>query len=123
MTTTEVNKIEITMSERRPVSIDPELWPVIAEADWHNGEHEFQANDIRRIRVREHADGRRIVYGLQCSGDGGQAIGTHNPRAGFLIHVGADADETVRAIRRVGGILNDRRLADACIANLPAETL
>jgi hypothetical protein len=120
--TTEKKSITITMSERRPLKIDPDLWPVIAQGDWYNGEHEFQANTIRRIKVREHADGRRIVYGFQRAGNGGQHIGTRNPEAGFLIAVGAVEDETIRAIRRVGGVLDDNDLADQCIADLPAES-
>ena len=35
----------------------------------------------------------------------------------------ADDDETVRAIRRIGGILGDDDLAYECIADLPAEDL
>lgn len=124
MTTT---KIEIAMSERRPVNIDPEEWPVIARADSHDGQSIHQANNIRYIRVRQHRDGRRIVYGWQEAGNGGQHVGAHNPHAGYLVAAvdGATADdsETVRAIRRVGGVLGDDVLADACITELPAEDI
>jgi hypothetical protein len=119
MTTTD--KIRITMSERRPLLIVKAEWPIVARADWYNGEHERQANTVRRIRVRQHADGRRLVYGLQEAGLGGQYIGTRNPEGGFLVEAGASEDETVRAIRRVGGIIGDDGLADECIADLPAE--
>jgi hypothetical protein len=128
-TTTTNDKIRITMSERRPLSVSKTEWPVIARADWYNGEHEFQANTIRKIRVRQHADGRRLVYGLQEAGNGGQHIGTRNPEAGFLLPrvtgPGCSPDEegTVRAIRRVAGILGDPALGDECIADLPAEDL
>lgn len=117
-------RIEITMSERRPLKIDPEQWPVVASADWFSGQIECQANTIRRIKVREHDDGRRIVYGFQCAGNGGQAAGTRNPSGGFLVDAvdgKVDEAETVRAIRRVGGIIEDDGLADDCIADLPAE--
>lgn len=117
------DKIKITMSERRPLTIDPELWPVIAQADWYNGQHEFQANTLRRIKVRQHADGRRIVYGFQRAGNGGQPIGTRNPEAGFLLAAGADEDETIRALRRVGGVIDDDGLAEQCIGDLPAEEI
>jgi hypothetical protein len=121
---TTTDKIKITMSERRPLTIDPELWPVIAQADWHNGQHEFQANTIRRIKVRQHADGRRIVYGFQRAGSGGQFAGTRNPpEAGFLLAADADEDATIRAIRRVGGVIDDAGLAEQCIADLPAEEI
>ena len=115
MTTTEApKKIKITMSERRPLSIVEDEWPLIASADWHNGQVECQANTIRRIKVREHADGRRLVYGFARAGNGGQHAGTRNPEGGFLVSAkvgypvpSADDDETVRAIRRIGGILGD----------------
>jgi hypothetical protein len=107
------------------MKVDKAKWPVIARADWYNGEHEFQANTIRRIVVREHNDGRRIVYGYQCAGNGGQHAGTYNPRGGFVVDPlpGASPNEveTVRAIRRVAGVIEDDNLGDMCIADLPAE--
>ena len=117
------DKIKITMSERRPLTIDPELWPVIAQADrcFPTMLPESQANTIRRIKVRQHADGRRIVYGVQLPGNGGQPIGTRNPEAGFLIEAGADEGVTIRALRRVGGAIDDAGLAERCIRDLPAE--
>lgn len=125
-TTTDKKTVTITMSERRPLRIDPNEWPVIAQADWYNGEHECQANTIRRIKVREHNDGRRIVYGFARAGNGGQHVGTINPAGGFIVMPleGRDNDEeTIRAIRRVGGILDDDYLADRCIADMPAEEI
>lgn len=117
------DKIKITMSERRPITIVKADWPIIARADWHDGQVECQANNIRRIVVREHADGRRIVYGFQQAGNGGQYAGTRNPEAGFLLAAGADEDETIRALRRVGGVIVDDGLAEECIADLPAEEI
>lgn len=124
MTTTDT--IRVTMSERRPLSINKAEWPIIAKADWHNGQVECQANTVRRIRVREHKDGRRIVYGLQEAGHGGQYVGTRNPEGGFLVAAQgghADEEETIRALRRVGGILDDDGLANECIADLPTEAI
>jgi hypothetical protein len=124
-TTNEVKRITVTMSELRPLSIIESDWPVIASAEWFNGEHECQANTIRRIRVREHADGRRLVYGFTRAGNGGQHAGARNPSGGFLIdpcpRATPDDEETIRAIRRVGGILGDDDLAAECIADMPAE--
>lgn len=122
MTTTDKDTMTVTMSERRPLKIKKSEWPLIARADWHDGQYDFQANTKRRIVVREHADGRRIVYGLQEAGNGGQHLGTRNPAGGFMIPAG-DEDGTIRAIRRVGGIIDDDGLADECIADLPAETI
>lgn len=129
------NKLKITMSERRPLTIVKADWPIIASADWHDGQVECQANNIRVLRVREHKDGRRIVYGYQCAGNGGQHAGTRNPEGGFLVvptekfrdvdegplSPVPDDDETVRAIRRIAGILGDDDLGAECIADLPAE--
>jgi len=36
---------------------------------------------------------------------------------------GADEDETIRALRRVGGVLDDDGLAEECIGDLPAEEI
>lgn len=121
MTTAE--KLRITMSERSPLSIIRSDWPVIAEASWHDGQIECQANTMRSIRVRQNADGRRIVYGAQSAGGGGQHVGTRNPEAGFLLSADAHENETIRAIRRVAGIIGDDALAAECIADLPSEEI
>lgn len=121
MTTEEVKKLTIPMSERRPPKIVEADWPVIARAGWFNGEYKFQANYVREIRVREHDDGRRIVYGSYDSGNGGAPIGFRGAEAGYLLPADADESETIRAIRRVAGIIDDDKLGDECIADLPAE--
>ena len=134
MTTT--NKtITITMSDRSPIKIVAADWPVIARADWHSGSHACQANEEAWLKVREHEDGRRIIYSDRDSGPGGMAIGYRGTAAGYLI--GAPnahdctygvareraATETVRAIRRAAGVIDRPELGDACIADLPAEEL
>jgi hypothetical protein len=135
MTTTD--KIKITMSERRPLTIVKAEWLVIARADRHDGRVEVQANHEWAIRVREHRDGRRIVYGWLREGNGGVHAGWRGAEGGFLVPPGdalrdaddgplshvPDDDGTVRAIRRVGGIIGDDRMADECIADLPGEEL
>lgn len=136
-TTTETKTLTITMSERRPLKIDPELWLVVAEASRHDGKVKSQANNEYAIKVREHADGRRIVYGYHQAGNGGQYAGFRERRAGYLIDAEQrstmrevdgkmtaahpNEDETIRAIRRVGGVIEDDQLAAECIADLPAE--
>jgi hypothetical protein len=116
------DKIKITMSERRPLSISPEEWPLIARADRHDGKVESQANHRWSIRVRQHADGRRLVYGYLREGNGGVPAGWRGADGGFLVAAG-DEDGTVRAIRRIAGIIDDDKMADECIADLPEETL
>ncbi len=133
MTTTE--KITVTMSERAPLKIDPEVWPLIASAYWFSGQHECQANYIRRIEVREHEDGRRLVYGFHTAGPGGVHVGWRGASGGFLIEWPVPVSQrdpqvcecftaqTIRAIRRVAGIIGDDTMADDTIADLPAEEL
>jgi hypothetical protein len=113
-------KLKITMSERRPLSIVADEWPVIARSDRHDGAVACQANHEWAIRVRQHADGRRLIYGWLTSGNGGVPAGWRGAEGGFLVAAG-DEDETIRAIRRIGGIIDDDRMADECIASLPAE--
>lgn len=132
-TTTETKKtINITMSDRPPVRIVEEDWPIIAEADDHDGQVRVQANTEWRIRVREHADGRRLVYGSVQAGNGGKPAGWRGAAAGYLIdcrsidtdkRLDAESEQTVRAIRRVAGVIGRADLADECIADLPAEDL
>jgi hypothetical protein len=123
-------RIQITMSERRPLRIDSDKWPLIASVDWHDGAVECQANHKWTIRVREHvseggdSDGRRIVYGWVRAGNGGVPVGWRGVEGGFLIEANGgkpDDSETIRAIRCVGEIIGDAKMADECIADLPSE--
>jgi hypothetical protein len=124
MTTTD--KITITMSERRPLKISKDAWPVIASGEGFAGQYDFQSFDGAIIRVRRHADGRAIVHGYAGDWDGGGRPGRRDVEAGFLVDAGGDV---VRAIRRVQGILEGcsiagyyaRGAADRCIGELPAE--
>lgn len=137
--TTEKTKTTITMTDRAPITITKEDWPVIADAEWHTGEHKIQANEEAYMRVREHADGRRIVYGVRERGNGGMPVGYRGKEAGFLVGAvdcpprdrpdgkvsitGPDASETIRAIRRVAGLIDMGELGNDLIADLPAEEL
>lgn len=131
MTDPTEKKIKITMSERAPLKILAEDWPVVAEARWHSGELECQANEEAFIRVREHSDGRRIVYSDRDRGPGGMPIKYRGTAGGYLVDAlprdvegragGPDEDGTVRAIRRAVGVIGMLELADECIADLPAQ--
>ena len=123
--TTEIKKIKITLSERRPLTIVESEWPVIATAFRHDGAVESQANHEWMISVREHADGRRLVYGWLQAGNGGVHAGWRGAEGGFLVSPddGPDEQETVRAIRRVAGIVGDDALGNECIGDLPAEAV
>jgi hypothetical protein len=112
--------ITIIMTERAPLSLDPETWPVVASAkDW-DGEHEFQASRKYAVAVRRHADGRSVVFGSYQS----DYAGARGSAGGFLVPAGdASGVETARAIRRVAGIIQRPKIADLCIADLPAEQI
>lgn len=121
--------LTITMSERRPLKIDQERWPVIARATWTDSAIAPQANRERYIKVREHEDGRRIVYGAYST----RWQGERGAEAGYLVDaagrdaagraIGPDEAETVRAIRRVAGVIGDDGLGAECIGDLPAEAI
>lgn len=132
-------KIELTNAN--PVNIDPAAWPVIARAADHDGKVESQANNEWRIIVREHRDGRRLVYGMHDAGNGGQYAGFRPTRAGHLVaHVSReearqpedggpivgthpDLEATVEAIRDVASAIGRADLGAECIGDLPALTL
>jgi len=107
----------ITITGRRPVKIVESEWPVIAAAKDYDGQIEFQANRSWVVRVRQHADGRAIVYGVFES----RWEGERGLRGGELL----DADgDIVGAIRTVSDAIGaSDRVARECIANLPAEEI
>jgi hypothetical protein len=120
--------ITIALSERSPVSIDPEKWPVIAAAKAWDNRYEFQANHIWKIVVRQHGDGRRIAYCSYDSGNGGAPEGFRAVRGGYLLDQpdlgpAVMAESTIRAIRRCAGIIDRDDLGAECIGDLPAEVL
>jgi len=104
----------ITLTDRAPVRIVEEEWPIIASAkDW-DGEFDFQAPRTWAMRVRQHADGRAIVYATYAT----QFRGEVEWRGGELLDAGADI---AAAIRRVGedGAMPEHVIRE-CIADLPA---
>jgi len=122
-TTTTTKKIKISMSERRPVEIVAEEWPVIAKAVDHDGKVECQANNVWAIKVREHKDGRRLVYGWHEAGGGGQYAEFRPTYGGFLLDSSQGEEETVRSIRRVAGMIKREDMGSQCVAALPAEEI
>jgi hypothetical protein len=125
----------ITLTDRPPVMIREVDWPVIAIAKHWQGEFERQSPRTARIYVREHQDGRRLVYGVTTT----QYISEPAPRAGVIVAAPGDltaeelarGDElslgdnaaTVEAIKQVARLIGYPDLAQACIADLPAEVL
>jgi hypothetical protein len=111
----------ITLTGRAPVRVREDLWPVIASARRHDNQVECQANHLWHLTVRQHADGRTLVYGSETRGLGGTYQGYEEAHAGELLDAGADV---ASAIIRVGTDARcSRAMQDECIADLPATDL
>jgi hypothetical protein len=129
MDTTKTKRRTITLTDRRPVSIVESEWPVIAKAtgdsyasaDYSRHQQALGRGELDEyaIRVRQHADGRAIVYAVFSAASAW--TGSQDAKGGELLPTGADL---AAAIRRVG---EDCGIPDAvireCIADLPAENL
>jgi hypothetical protein len=131
-----MEKITIHLTDSRPVSITKDLWPVAARGDgvsrrcYHTPIPAYEV-DQYRLRVRQHADGRVIVYGWI---DASPAwTGTEDTYAGEMLGTAnapvtnaneLTADKIIAAIRRVG---EDAGLPASvireCIADLPSEEI
>ena len=97
----------IPLTNRPPVRIREDAWPVIARGSYraHDGrEYEYQASHGWRadVRVRQHADGRAIVYGTYDYSSASLPEHDFRVKAGLLLDKGADL---IRAIRIVGSDL------------------
>lgn len=122
----------ITLTDRPPVRIREDLWPRIARGaddDCDDRRHPFQANTTAEmwVNVRQHSDGRTLVYGGYEYRTAWADRPDHSRRDGELLAKDADV---AAAIRRVGEALGDRDTYDLapgvireCIANLPAEEI
>jgi hypothetical protein len=126
--------LTITLTGREPVKIRLDDWPIIAEADAYDydNQYEFQANRKSKhtLKVRQHEDGRAIVYGFMDYDTKFQNESGFAARGGELLGPG---DSIPEAIKRVAGELEERmptddgysagvfpRLAHECTADLPA---
>ena len=137
----EQKRMTIILTGRRPVTIDPNEWPYVALAENrdHDSEVPCQANRTWRcgLIVRQHADGRMIVYGgihydsnfahdRDYDWNGGELLSlegaTDVPSAIRRVHLSArldcEDDETREKLSRMWA-----PMARECIADLPAEDL
>lgn len=131
----------ITLTDRPPVRIREDEWPIVAEA---NGDS-YVGNDYARhqralgqggcdtysLRVRQHTDGRTLVYAVL--GGASAWTGTEVRREGVLMgtveqgdrSMGAPSGASVAAVIAEVGMtcgLPDSVVRD-CIADLPAEEI
>lgn len=138
MTDTTAKRRTITLTNRRPVTIIEADWPIIAEAsgnDWNSEDYGglyLQARDRGEItvwwlKVRQHKDGRAIVYGGVQAGQrnaeaedwkGGKLI-TSEEICGDVRQV--DLPAVICHVGQAGKLPG--HIINACIADLPAEDL
>lgn len=128
----------ITLTGRAPIRIAEDEWPMIARASCRPGSMRNGTpvpdyeTDCYMLHVRQHADGRVIVYGVIDAATawtrtedwrGGELLAPPNrsnhPEDGLVV----DSADVVSAIRRVGGVRFPDSVMRECIANLPAEEI
>lgn len=125
-TTTTPKARTITLTGRTPVTITDDHWPIIADAshDRYDGYVKSQANRIWEgwLKVRQHADGRTLIYGRDGHGTQWEGERGYIYRGGELLDAGADIPA---AVMRVAQDLIARGADDAmiqvaheCIADL-----
>jgi len=134
-----MSKRTITISNRQPVTIEEDNWPVIASAsdeDHDGGQVRSQANRVSKwsCTVRQHEDGRAIVYSVYSYTTNWQNARGYSAKAGRLLPVGASYEDISRAITNVCHEIAEREhngddalrwkaIEADCIADLPAEEL
>jgi len=122
---TTTTKRTITLTGRRPISITGAEWPQIAWSDERPGEfvngtpRPDYETDRHTIRVRQHADGRAIVYAVLTAAT--VWTGTEDQRGGELLAAGADIPAAICRVGADCGIL--KSVISGCIADLPAEEI
>jgi hypothetical protein len=128
----------ITLTDRPPIRIDEDNWPLVASSQdkEHDGQVECQANQKSywNLRVRQHEDGRAIVYATYDYTSNWQGARDYSAKHGVLLPVGTTAEAIVSAINDVSETMSGcehhgddsarwATLADECIADMPAEEL
>lgn len=131
-------KRAITLTGRAPVTIDEDNWDLIASAkdEDHDGQVRSQANRASKwfIGVRQHEDGRTIVYATYCYSSNWQNARNYAAKDGVILPTDCTDDDIAKAIQNVcqwisasehheGDESRWKALAAECIADLPAEVL
>ena len=130
------DKRTITLTGRPPVRISDDNWPMLASASdkIFDGEYESQANRITKwfVGVRQHNDGRAIVYAIFSYSTNWRGERDASKKCGQMLDAGSSTDDIIRAIGEVcsemGGWHDEYidpwdRLKAECIADLPAVEL
>lgn len=137
-TTTKPKTLTITLTDRPPVRIREYEWTVIAHDRGEAGDDDSDGRGNqpnrewkRTLKVRQHADGRALVYGVYHYSTAFQGERNVHARRGVLLPVASTLADIITAIRTVGDDLaatddSPERWLDAiqaCVADLPAETI
>jgi hypothetical protein len=126
----------ITLTDRPPVRIREDEWPILAEASYHDYDGEYASQSFRHwrgwLKVRRHQDGRTLVYAVCEHETAHRGERGYEQRAGELLPAATSMEEIVAAIKRVHSTIDivdeDHRdqwrlLAGECIASLPPEEI
>jgi hypothetical protein len=121
----------IVLSGGAPVQISQAEWPLIAEAKTPLVYDPFNPNEwavgtqpygYERLAVRQHHDGKAVVFGLLRYKEAwASQFNIFNPRGGEVVSAGTDL---AAALKRVGGALGlQGETIRACVNALPAQDL
>jgi len=130
-----MSKRTITLTNRQPVTIDDDAWPLVASASDKTYEGQVECQSFRTskwfVGVRQHEEGRAIVYATYSYSTAWPKERAYSAKRGVLLSVSGD---TVEAIHEVCSDIAGAEasgddaarwptLANDCIADLPAEEL
>jgi hypothetical protein len=126
-----MSKRTITLTNRPPVSINEDNWPLIASAkdSDHDNQYECQANQKWKwfVGVRQHKDGRVIVYATYThTSQWAGSNDTYDRQGDYLDYKAAPMEHIITSIINVCARMEGERwdtLKDDCIADLPAEDI
>ena len=128
----------ITLTGRPPVKVSNEDWGLIASANDmdHDNQYDFQANRISKwfVGVRQHDDGRTIVYATYSHTSNYQGERGYSAKRGVLLPVGTTVDQIADSVFEVCKDIAQAEhqgedagrwteLMHKCLADLPAEEL
>ena len=119
----------ITLTDHAPVRISKDKWPILSSVNETlysdnpdpSANEKIKSGSVRLI-VRQHQDGRAIVYGVHENDDPlGNADFSYNRRGGELLPARSDLPAVIKRVGTSLGI--GEELIQACIAGLPAVDL
>lgn len=140
----DTTRVFIRLSGRRPVTVDTDDWPRTANGHGNEYDGETAAQSVRTrtwwVSVRQHADGRALVYGvyeahskaaleLDVCVHAGKLLDKEQARdlEHWIVRVANDLfGDAVNANSHVAEVIILRDIEQAkadCLASLPAEEL